>query len=453
MMHKAMISRCSAVAIATGLWIGSPARAQYQYQSSNYVPPTNTDAVVQADMRVTDAEARITQARNQASAAQSAVSNLQAEIQGQQGQIASVSARIEQSQQALPALQSAAEHWSGELHEREMALDQAMARCHADRMAVDQALADDGKPIDRSDGYVAANQAIEKAKDDLHLAESAATQRLTATREYSEAYHQWESADQRLQALRQNPAAAAELDEATRQWEAARRQMDDLRAHALSSDLDVRSARERLTQAESNMDACRLSQQRNGQSSPRTAAAIRELTDAQHACEQAIAAVHEVQAKAASAQSDYQKQIDGINYNHKIIVAIQADIASLQQELASQQAAVARANEDVNRATAVAQSAQHDREAAIEATESVPPRSTYNSAPAIVETPAPYPYAAPQVVRVEPPVYAPPPPLFSARVDLGGVRIGGFFVHPRFEYHYSPHRRYEHERGRRGERR
>lgn len=448
-MHKSMISGCSVAAVVAGLWMGSPARAQYQ--SSNYVPPTNSNAVVQADMRVTDAEARITQARNQASAAKSAVSDLQAEIQGQQGQIASVSARIQQSQQALSALQSAAEHWSGELHTREMALDQAMVRCHADRMAVDQALADDGKPIDRSDGYVAANQAIEKAKDDLHLAESAATQRLTATREYSEAYHQWELADQRLQALRKNPAAGAELDEATRQWEAARKQMDDLRAHALSSDLDVRSARERLTQAESNMDACRLSQQRGGASSPRSAAAIRELTDAQHACEQAIAAVHEVQAKAASAQSDYQKQIDGINYNHKIIVAIQADIASLQQELAIQQAAVARANEDVNRATAVAQTAQHDREAAIDATESVAARPIYGPAPAMIDGPAPY--AGPPVVSVEPPVYAPPPPLFSARVDLGGLRIGGFFVHPRFEYHYSPHRRYEHERWRRGERR
>ena len=452
-MHKRMISGCSAAAVAVvaGLWMGSSARAQYQ--ASNYVPPTNSDAVMQADMRVTDAEAHITQARNQASAAQSAVSNLQTEIQAQQGQIASVSARIEQSQQALPALQSAAEHWSGELHEREMALDQAMARCHADRMAVDQALADDGKPIDRSDGYVAANQAIEKAKDDLHLAESAATQRLAAAREYSEAYQQWESADQRLQALRKDPAAGAELDEATRQWEVARRRMDDLRDHALSSDIDVRSARERLTQAESNMDACRLSQQRTGPSSPRTVAAIKELTDAQHACEQAIAAVHDVQAKAASAQGDYQKQIDGINYNHKIIVAIQADIASLQQELTSQQAAVARANDDVNRATAVAQTAQHDREAAIEATETVPLRPTYNPEPAVVDQPAPYPYVSQQVVPVEPPVYAPPPPLFSARVDLGGLRVGGFFGHPRFEYHYSPHRRYEHERGRRGEHR
>ncbi len=450
-MQKRMISRCSAAAVGVmaGLWMGLSARAQYQ--SSNYVPPTNSDAVVQADMRVSDAEAAVEQARQQVAAAQSAVSDLQARIQGQRGEIASISARIEQSQQALPALQSAAAHWSGALHEREMTLDQAMARCHADRMAVDQALADDGKPIDRSDGYVAANQAIEKAKDDLHLAESAATQRLAATREYSQVYQQWESADQRLQALRKNPAAGAELDEAMRQWEAARRQMDDLRAHALSSDVEVRSARERLTQAESNMDACRLSQQRSGQSSPRTTAAIKELTDAQHACEQAIAAVHEVQAKAASAQGDYQKQIDGINYNHKIIVAIQADIASLQQELANQQAAANRADDDVNRAVALAQSAQRDREAAIEATETVPPRPNYSSAPAVVD--GPDPYAGPPVVSVEPPVYAPPPPLFSARIDLGGLRIGGFFVHPRFEYHYSPHRRYEHERGRRGERR
>lgn len=446
-MHKRMFSGCSAAAVAVvaGLWMGSPVHAQYQ--SSNYVPPTNSDAVVQADMRVNDAEAAVTQARQQAAAAQGAIPDLQAQIQGQQEQIASISARIEQSQQALPALQSAADHWSGELHAREMTLDQAMTRCHTARVAVDQALADDGKPIDRSEGYVAANQAIEKAKDDLHLAESAATQRLTATRGYSEAYHQWESADQRLQALRKNPPAGTELDEATRQWEAARRQMDDLRAHALSSDVEVRSARERLTQAESNMDACRLAQQQTGPTSPRTTAAIKELTDAQHACEQAIAAVHDVQIKSASAQSDYQKQIAGIDYNRKTVVALQADVASLQQELASQQAAANRANEDVNRAVALAQSAQQDREAAIDATESVASRP----APAVVDGPAPY--SAPPVVSVEPPVYAPPPPLFSARVDLGGLRIGGFFVHPRFEYHYSPHRRYDRERGRRGERR
>jgi|GEM_PF-6426662 len=445
-MQKRMISGCSAAAVAVvaGLWMGSPARAQYQ---SNYVPPTNTDAVVSADMRVADAEAGVTQARQKADAAKSAVSDLQSEIQGQQGQIASVSARIEQSQQAMPALQVAVNHWSSALHEREMALDQAMARCHADRMAVDQALADDGKPIDRSEGYVTANQAIEKAKDDLHLAESAVTQRLTTTREYSDAYHEWESADQHLSALHNNPSApATEMDEATRQWEAARRKMDDLREHALSSDVEVRAARERLTQAESNMDACRLSQQRIGPSSPRTAAAIKELTDAQHACEQAIASVHEAQSKLASAQDDYQKQIAGIDYNHKIIVAIQADIASLQQELASQQAVIDHANADVERATAIAQSAQRDREAAIEATESVAPRPTYSPAPAVVDAPAQY--AGPQVVSVEPPVYAPPPPLFSARVDLGGLRIGGFFVHPRYEYHYSSHRRYEHERGR-----
>lgn len=450
-MHKKMISGCStaAAAIVAGLCLGSPARAQYQ---SNYVPPTNSDAVVAADMRVADAQAGVTQARQKADAAKSAVSDLQSEIQGQQGQIASVSARIDQSQQAMPALQVAVNHWSGELHEREMALDQAMARCHADRVAVDQSLADDGKPIDRSEGYVAANQAIEKAKDDLHLAESAATQRLAATREYSDAYHQWESADQRLSELRKNPSASAnEMDEATRQWEAARRKMDDLRERTLSSDVEVRAARERLTLAESNMDACRLAQQRTGPSSPRTTAAIKELTDAQHACEQAIASVHEAQTKLTSAQSDYQKQIDGIEYNHKIIVAIQADIASLQQELASQQAAANRANDDVNRAVALAQSAQRDREAAIDATETAAARPTYSPPPAIVDAPAPY--AGPQVVPVEPPVYAPPPPLLSARVDLGGLRIGGFFVHPRFEYHYSPHRRYEHERSRRSEHR
>lgn len=53
-MHKRVISRCSAAAFAivAGLWMGLPARAQYQ--TSNYVPPTNSDAVVQADMRVTD---------------------------------------------------------------------------------------------------------------------------------------------------------------------------------------------------------------------------------------------------------------------------------------------------------------------------------------------------------------------------------------------------------------
>lgn len=450
MMHRKMIFGCSAAAVAVvaSLWMGSPARAQYQ---SSYVPQTNSDAVVAADMRVADAQAAVTQARNQTAASQGAVSDLQARIQGQQGQIASVSARIEQSQQAIPALQAAVDHWSGTLHEREMALDQSMARCHAARVAVDQALADDGKPIDRSDGYVAANQAIEKAKDDLHLAESAATQRLTATRDYSEAYHQWESADQRLQTLRKNSSGgSAELDEATRQWEAARRQMDDLRSSALSSDIDVRSARERLTQAESNMDACRLAQQHTGPSNPRTTAAIKELTDAQHACEQAITAVHEAQTKLASAQDDYQKQIAGIDYNHKIIVAIQADIGSLQQEMASQQASANRANDEVNRAVALAQNAQRDREAAIDATENVAARPTYSPEPAYVDAPAPY--AAPPVVSVEPPVYVPPPPLFSARVDLGGLRIGGFFVHPRFEYHYSPHRRFEHERGRRDRR-
>ncbi|HEX5242693.1 MAG TPA: hypothetical protein VFW23_05465, partial [Tepidisphaeraceae bacterium] len=272
MMRDLVISGCSAAVVAS-LWMGSPARAQYQ---SNYVPPTNSDAVVQADMRVSDAQAAVTQARQQGVAAQSAVSDLQTRIQGQQEQIASISGRVQQSQQALPALQPAVEHWSGALHEREMALDQAMTRCHSARVAVDQALADDGKPIDRSDGYVAANQAIEKAKDDLHLAESAATQRLTGMREYSDAYHQWDSADQRLQALRKSGSAPAnEMDEAARQWEAARARMDDLRSNSLSSDVEVRSARERLTQAESNMDACRLSHQRSGASSPRTTAAIK----------------------------------------------------------------------------------------------------------------------------------------------------------------------------------
>lgn len=450
MMHKRMISGCSAAAVAVvaSLWMGSPARAQYQL---SYVPQTNSDAVVAADMRVADAQAAVTQARNQTAASQGAVSDLQARIQGQQEQIASISARVEQSQQALPALQSAREHWSGALHEREMTLDQAMTRCHAARVAVDQSLADDGKPIDRSDGYVAANQAIEKAKDDLHLAESAATQRLTATRDYSEAYHQWESADQRLQTLRKNSAdGGADLDEATRQWEAARKQMDDLRDRTLSTDIEVRSARERLTQAESNMDACRLARQHTGPSSPRTTSAINELADAQHACEQAIAAVQDAQAKSASAQDDYQKQIAGIDYNRKVIVALQTDVASLQQELSNQQVAANRANDDVNRAIALAQSAQRDREAAIDATESVASQQSYSPAPAIVDSPAPY--AGPQVVTVEPPVYAPPPPLFSARVDLGGLRIGGLFVHPRFEYHYSPHRRFEHERGRRDRR-
>src|SRR5690348_5098064 len=166
---------CSAIALAAPAVAQYPSMFPYVDAPARNDPAPNQPAQNQPTRNLGDPVAL---ARNNLNSAEARVQQLNQQLGRDKEQMTTVRSRVSAGDAALSELNKDLDSAAREASERRAAFDQAAARYHAARGALDQAMTDAGRPISVTQQSRTAADAVSAAKDEVHLAESAATQRM-----------------------------------------------------------------------------------------------------------------------------------------------------------------------------------------------------------------------------------------------------------------------------------
>ncbi len=453
-------------ALAAAISCTTIARAQYPQMFPYADAPAQV--ATPSDNRPTPVGDPVAQARNNVNAAEARVAELKKQLDHDKEQMTTIQSRLSGGEAGLAELNKDLSQAAAELKERNKAYNDAAARYQAARGALEQAMADAGRPVGTTEPSRNAADAVAAAKDQVHLAESAATQRLAASQEYHVAYKNWEDAQQRVQTLRAKLAPdAPQLKQAVADCQAARQKVEELRDRTIDNDAAVRPARIKLAQAESAADAQRLGDPKTLPSAPAVVRAQADLREAKGRFDAASTQLQAAEQNLAAAQRKVQRQMEGLAGDRKTLESLQDQVATLPNDLNRAQADARAAKDRMQQAMALA--------AAQPSAQPAPANDYYGppqAGPDVQYAPPPATYDLPPAVVVYPPVvYDPPPvvydypadyygPFFRARIDIGGFdrhriysgdhyyggyRSYGYRSGPAYSYHRSygdPYSRY-----------
>jgi hypothetical protein len=320
-------------------------------------------------------------------------------------------------------LKSALDHATAELERLRRDSDLAGARCRAADAALEQAkVTTSGSAASVDSPASSAAQSELAAKDELHLAESAAIQRLASSDEYRRAYAAWDAADRRVQALRQQQVAAdsPDMKNGVAACGAARAQIETMRGRALDSDPAVRAAHQRLERTGAAVGPIASADEQHALGAAASVATLdADLRSARDTCASIATALTQAQRAQADAQAAYQRQVDASTADRQEAARLDGEVASLMSEVSRAQKDVEVANANAGllgnggEPRAIAPAPSSVPNAASGYFYAPPPPMSYG--PSVGTSDAAVVYLPPSALVIH--TTAPPAPTYSAEVD------------------------------------